>query len=119
MFNHERAIDEGVEMIKDDTGAKAPSKAQEAAAEYGQEVIKEQLGANYEAAVNEVMVDSKLSTDTKEGKEIFDWLMSEKDGNIKMTMDKMGFENIKPAEAEATLIDVMSKRIPENEIMNP
>jgi hypothetical protein len=116
MFNHERAINEGVEMIKDDTGAKPASKAQEVATEFAQEIIKQQLEGDYEKAVNEVMVDSKLSTDTKEGKEIFDWLMSEKDGNIKMTMDKMGFEDIKPAEAEATLIEVMSKRVPDHEM---
>jgi len=75
--------------------------AQEVAAEFAategealQKETQEKLEASYDEAVAEVMLNAKLSTDNRVGKELFNWLMkpSEKAGIIKITMDKMGFE---------------------------
>ena len=83
--------------------------AQEVAGEYAQGVLREELEKDYEVVVNETMIDAKLSTDTPEGKHLFDMLMAAKKDNIDITMHTIGFEN---TDAKKTLQRIISTRVP-------
>ena len=98
--------------------------AQEVAAEFAanedealQKETRQKLETVYDETVAEVMYNAKLSTDTGVGKDLYEWFMkpSEKDSNIKITMDKMGFEKIPADRAEATLLEIISSKVPDSE----
>ncbi len=109
MFNPERSIDEGINMIKDDVVEPKPQRHIDVAGEYAQESLREELETAYVDAVNETMIDAKLSTDTPEGKHLFDMLMTAKKDNINIAMNTIGFEK---SDAKKTLQRIVSARVP-------
>jgi|GEM_PF-5178419 len=95
---------------------------QEGAAErYIAELMEEtrkSLEAEYDSAVNEVMIAMDMTTETGPGKELHDWFTKEKDTNITAALDKIGFEKIELHKAKDVLVELMSKRIPGAEEAN-
>jgi len=96
-------------MIKNDVVEPKPQRHIDVAGEYAEGALREELETAYVDAVNETMINANLSTDTIEGKHLFEMLMAAKKDNINIAMNTIGFEK---SDAKKTLQRIVSARVP-------